>query len=264
MVLTFHSPANCFGKPHLDSVLATHKEMQNFLFNFSREGSGTTVTHHLKDLIGRHFDITDVPDSFLYLPDSLGGLNLKNPFVPLLIVRNNICKEPDELMKKFHQDDKGYYEQEKKSFQAMSKHERSKRYHKYFKDDRSYEGSSEKLLSWTDAEEFPSFEEYSKWRETSSYRLQSTYKQLMSQPLKRTINVSEAIRREKQLLGFAFDMEASDGRNSLSAEEHWTIQYHEHELMEKFGGLSMVDRSLLPLGVLQAMQNRKVTWQMVL
>ena len=44
----------------------------------------------------------------------------------------------------------------------------------------------------------------------------------------------------------------------------WTVQFFEDELMERLGGVEVVDRRLLPVGVLKALKEKKVTWQMVL
>jgi hypothetical protein len=51
---------------------------------------------------------------------------------------------------------------------------------------------------------------------------------------------------------------------TLDNELMWLVQYFEGELFELFGGLEVVDKGLLPLGVLKALRARKVTWQMVL
>ncbi|KLJ11581.1 hypothetical protein EMPG_13236 [Blastomyces silverae] len=50
----------------------------------------------------------------------------------------------------------------------------------------------------------------------------------------------------------------------MSEEHAWTINCYADEVFESFGGLELLDRKLLPLGVLKAMRSRMVTWQMVL
>jgi hypothetical protein len=50
----------------------------------------------------------------------------------------------------------------------------------------------------------------------------------------------------------------------MTAEQKWIVDFHAAELFEKCGGLSMVEKSFLPLGVLTMMRAKKLTWQMVL
>jgi hypothetical protein len=51
---------------------------------------------------------------------------------------------------------------------------------------------------------------------------------------------------------------------NLSSEKKWIVDLHATELFEKCGGLSLVEKSFLPLRVLTMMRTKKVTWQMVL
>ena len=240
--------------------------MQNFLFGTNGENNDATVADHLKGLISRHFGVTDVPDAFLWVPESLGGLSVQNPFVPLILVRENLVKDAEEVMRKFHEDERHEYENAKKDFDSSDKHVRREQYNRVFPKKNHIWGEepSEPILSWNDAQTYPSFEEYSAWREGSSELLQQAYAQLMEQPYKRDIRFSPEVRRDIDRLAFLPDMNGDMNIGSMSSEAKWTIQYHADELFEKFGGLSLVDRSLLPLGVLQAMWSRKVTWQMVL
>lgn len=91
----------------------------------------------------------------------------------------------------------------------------------------------------------------------------------MARPSKQDICLSEAvIRAWKEREGTSFDSvpfssEETDPEQ-VDSEATWIVQYHADELFEKCGGLSVLDTSLLPLGVLKALKSRKVTWQMVL
>jgi hypothetical protein len=44
----------------------------------------------------------------------------------------------------------------------------------------------------------------------------------------------------------------------------WLLQFYERELLEKCGGMSIVEKNLLPLGILTILRKKKVAWQMVL
>ena len=255
---------------HLDNVLATHREIQNSLFR-NDNGDTITVTEHLQSLISRSFSTPTVPAPFLYLPEALGGLNLQNPFIPLLLVRERLISDPEQIIREFHTDERSWYEHAKRSFDASPEHRRRQHYHEVFEKDRYQGGGSTgsggggkapSILKWEDAQTFPSYEDCTQWRERSSGLLLRAYERLLEQPEKSLLNVSLQVSKELERLSREVGDQVSE--EQLSAEAKWMIMYHSEELFREFGGLSMVDRTLLPLGVLKAMQSRKVTWQMVL
>jgi hypothetical protein len=61
----------------------THKRMQEFLFD-GKDGNGKTETEHVKGLIAKKFNVTDVPDVFIFMPEQLGGLGVRNLIRPAL------------------------------------------------------------------------------------------------------------------------------------------------------------------------------------
>lgn len=252
--------------------------MQAFLFEKGDDG-GKTVSEHLKSLISRRFDVSDVPDAFLFVHESLGGLGLRNPFVPLLLVRDDLLKDPEERMAKFHKAEREEYESAKREFQGLTSHERWRRYRKVFpKDDEEADNlppghqvsasQRPRRLKWEDAQTFWSFKQFTRYRESSSSLLLNAYQGLMLLPGKSDIVLSDAvIRAWKQLETHRYDsvpFSSEADPEQMDSEAAWTVQYHAEELFDKCGGLSLLDTTLLPLGVLKALKGRKVTWQMVL
>jgi hypothetical protein len=194
------------------------------------------------------------------LPESLGGLGLHNPFIPLFLVCGKLCADPEARMRKFHEEEQEAYNAAKKNFEALTDHERRRRYLAAFPKDED----THQKFDWEEAQEFLTFEQYTKWRECASPQLHAAYKELMSQPDKQDIASSREVSRAlKKLATTAYEMEDMDP-GKIGSDVKWIIQYYADELFEKYGGLSIVDKSLLPLGVLKAMRSRKVTWQMVL
>lgn len=255
---TFGEPAHCFGKDHINITLQTHTDIQNLLFKDKE--TGTTVSKHVKSMLSRNFDVDEVSDAFLFMPESLGGLGLKNPFVPLLLLRHHTCDDPEQHMRKYEPEEREAYDQAKKDFESLSEKERRKRYKAAFsdEDDEIYKPA----LAWEKAQTFLTFEEYSKYRECHSWRLHQIYTYLLKQPATRGMTETASLRHARR------DMKSPpDGLGSAQSKDEemlWTVQYFEDELIEKFGGLEVVDRALLPMGVLKALRSRKVTWQMVL
>jgi hypothetical protein len=97
---SFGDPSNCFGLTHVDNILETHKRMQRQLFN-GEDANGTSVTDHLKRMIVSRFGIIDVPDAFIFLPEQLGGLGVRNPFIASFLVRDQVYKNPLDRLNKF-------------------------------------------------------------------------------------------------------------------------------------------------------------------
>lgn len=60
---------------------------------------------------------TIIPDAFIHLPEQLGGLGLRNPFVPLLLVRDALLdKSPGDLLETFLREEHDEYLEYKKTF----------------------------------------------------------------------------------------------------------------------------------------------------
>ena len=258
---TFGEPANCFGREHLDATLKAHTEMQRHLFNNAE--TGKTVVEHIKRKISADFSIPSesIPDSFIYMPESLGGLGLKNPFISLLILRDNTCADPETLMRDFHEAERREYNDLKKSFDALSEKQRRKKYKDAFQRDED-EGSTPPL-SWKEAQDFMSFDEFTAYREQTSSHLWRAYTELMARPDAPTVPGTQRVKHGLEELSYKPEgLDVAAG--TLDNELMWLVQYFESELFELFGGLEVVDKGLLPLGVLKALKARKVTWQMVL
>lgn len=51
---------------------------------------------------------------------------------------------------------------------------------------------------------------------------------------------------------------------SLDEEKKWILQLYSENLLTNFGGLNIVDKKFLPMGVLAMIREKRVKWQMVL
>lgn len=243
---TFGEPAYCFGKKHLDSILETHSRIERSIFGNNTDGRPKSVVQHLKEIITSRFGDIYLPDAFFYLPEQLGGLNLRNPFVPLLLVRDNMYTEPRDRMARFLDEERVSYETAKTAFELEGKLAHRRRFRRTYPDD----SESPQSLSF-DPEVFLSWEDYTRYRLVTSEPLQLVYKRLMEVPEEREIELSIDDG------GVVYSMK-------WSAEEKWLVAMYKKELEAGVGGLRLVEPGFLPLGVLTMMRKKKVTWQMVL
>lgn len=245
-----------------------HKDIQSFLFNDS-SATGDSVSEHLVRTISERFNFSDISNAFLYLPESLGGLALYNPFTPLLLAYDGLVKDPRSIMRDFIKEERADYEAAKRDFENDTENSRRRRYRDRFPDNWAQQGPNPAAPSWDAAQEFFSFEEYTSYRERTSRLFGDAYKKLMAEPKKKNLQQgqggSAVTRALESLANSSPDYGLEDIRpRNLSQEELWTIHFYSDELFEKFGGLSLVDSSLISLGMLKAMRSKKVTWRMIL
>jgi hypothetical protein len=249
---TFGVPANCFGKAHVDAILETYKHMQEFLF------PGSNVCAYLKGLIEERFGVSDVPDAFIFLPEALGGLGVRNPFIDPFLVRDKVCKSPAARMKKFLKDEDDMYNDAKVEFEELTEQDRKRRQRAIYTD--SYGESSISSDLEKSLETFMTKEEFIANRESTSPELAALYQELMEVPQKKRIVTSMRVSRTILKLEDSLNEAGRESKGELE----WLLQLYERELLEKCGGMSIVEKNLLPLGILTILRKRKVAWQMVL
>lgn len=260
---TFGESAYCFGEAHVDATLSTHKSIQESIF------PGSTVVEHIRNMIVSRFpDAQDIPDAFIRMPESMGGLGLKNPFIPLLLLKQGMrdsTEEPEKCISEFSAQERMDFDEAKNDFQCRSERERRKQYKEAFPSEQYDEETSAPPLSWEQAQTFLTFEEYTANRALTSESLCDLYKHLLSQPKPSGVEMNDAVSRGLKSFRSRGGRRLSGVRHptwakELDPETLWTVQSLEDELETLFGGLEVVDMSLLPVGVFQALRERKVSW----
>lgn len=249
---TFGQPANCFGRAHVDAILETHKRIQDSIFPDSN------ACDFLKNLTKERFGVSDLPDAFVFLPESYGGLGVRNPFIGPFLLRDNVCESPSQLVEGFLEQEAEAYRASRRDFEELSAHGRKRRMRMIFTDGYGDIATSEVL---EDPDTFMSMEEFTSIRESTSPELTRAWEELMEVPQKKEIVTSSVVsnatwgrKRVRQ------DRSRDDG----DSEMRWIMQMYEKELIEKCGEMSIVPSNLLPLGILTILRKKKVAWQMVL
>lgn len=213
-------------------------------------------------MISSRFNVSDIPDAFLYMPEALGGLGLRNPFIPLLLVSRHI-KDPEDLISNYFEDEKEAYNEAKHDFESLSEQDRRTGFRNAFPKDEET-GNRLYAPSAEDAKIFLSFEKYTQHRERNSMRLQKVYRELTDVAIVQRLGMSHDVDQQLRTLHDPPTSLTELHPVDIDPEVGWLIQFYAKELEEKCGGLSIVDRAFLPLGVLKAMRKKKVAWQMAL
>lgn len=245
----FGKAANCFGRDHIDEILATHKRIQNTVFE------GKDVAQHLKAMIEARFGVKNLAVGFLYFPVELGGLELKSPFISPLQIRDNVAATPVKILNEFQEREKEVYDELKADFDKGN--DPALRDEVDEPDWKPSEG----------ADEFMSFEEYTRYREefTSTDEenfLLVAYKELMETPSERSISASPPVLQAlEKLRSHAHARGITHHWSSMDAYWKWTAELYGPEMLERFGGLSVVESGLLPIGMVGLFRDQKVKWQ---
>jgi hypothetical protein len=200
----------------------------------------------------KRFGVDDVPASFFFLPEDFGGLGVKNPFIPFFMLKNRVIRRPLDRLDQFRKDEKTAYKEASEHFATLTDSEKQRRMRRCF-------GESTKHSSIVE-EEFFGFDEFCSHREVHSIHLLNAFDELMLKPTGQGINLAKGI------APWFDELLHSHGQSwhSLSSEARWTMHLYADELKQRFGALSIVDKNLLPGGVMKMLKQKKVTWQMVI
>ncbi|KAI3391288.1 hypothetical protein diail_7619 [Diaporthe ilicicola] len=256
----FGKPANCFGRQHVDAMLATHKRIQQQVFSSDTSnggiGTSSSIIGYLRKTIEQRFGIADIPDGYFYFPVELGGLDLQSPFVSLLQVRDSVLESQDSLFKDM-------FEAEHKAYTRLRTRFVNATTERHGIQDPQWMPESQH-----DRETFLSTAEFTGPREdlgiiTDEYAPHDVlwvFQQLMAQPAEESID-------EIPELGTALAELKPGGQaikqqwNNMEATWRWITAMYGPEIIERFGGLSIVDAGLLPMGMVGLLREKRVTWQ---
>jgi hypothetical protein len=229
----FGKPANCFGRQHVDSMLESLGRIQRKIF------SDTSVVEYLKNTIQERFCVSDIPDGYLYFPTSLGGLDLHNPFIGLVQLRDSVYEQPSKALDDFLQAEIDAYRVAKLAFE-------NGQVFRYHNQDPNFVPENR--------HEFMSFEEFTRYREEYSCdwndSLYEVFNDLLRQPSAETVDMNQS---ESIALNAHPNMRDGYWR--------WVAQLYGPDMTERFGGLNIVDAGLLPMGMVNLFRSGRVKWQ---
>ena len=254
----FGRPANCFGRQHVDDMLHTHRRIQQQIFASSVEALGKdsenndgSVIEYLKSTIKDSFGTNNIPDGYFYFPTELGGLEVRNPFIGLLQVRDAVLEDPLKSLRDFPYAEMEAYKSARMAFE---------------KGGPDYPFDSD--FKPQDPHHFFSFEEYSKYRESLPYgftgELAEIFNALLKEPDEESIDTDDN-GNIKVALNSLGTQQLSGGIKSnwysMTPYWKWIAQLYSPGMIAKFGGLNIVDPGLLPMGMVSLFRSGRTSWQ---
>ncbi|KAM0200101.1 hypothetical protein ACHAPA_011780 [Fusarium lateritium] len=255
----FGKAAHCFGREHVDNMLATHKKIEQQVFTKLSEGEVTSVAEYLKRALGQRFGVDNIPDGYLYFPMELGGLDLKSSFISLLQIHDQVVESPPKLMVDFEEAERNAYDSYKESF--LSGRTKAERYRV---DDPEWKPESQH-----DKDNFMSFDEFTRYREAyffsnfrGSSRLRRIFRKLMKRPSEIKVeegdgkisSAMEQLRKESNLKGI------TGWWTNMDAYWTWVTTFYGPEIVDRFGRLNIVNTELLPIAMVSLFRDKRVNW----
>ncbi|EMD91328.1 hypothetical protein COCC4DRAFT_188788 [Bipolaris maydis ATCC 48331] len=243
----FGKAANCFGREHVDKMLATHRHIEEQIFP---DGS---IVQQIKQMIEERFSVKNVPDGFLFFPVELGGLDLKSPFVHLLQIRESVKENPYDLLGEYEEKERDDYATAKRRFDNADPHT-------------VRPNVDDSVSQRKDTDEFFSFEEFVKYREVfgsvGKASLVKTYKKLLERPKEQPVALGTSVAQAITQLSSQSNLRGILGNwNSMDAYWKWIAQMYGPEMIDTFGSLNVVDFGLLPIGMVSMFRQRRTKWQ---
>lgn len=258
----FGQAANCFGQDHVTQMLKTHERIQREVFSptsslassSGTQESATNIVDYLKNLMQERFGISNIPDAYLFFPVELGGLDLKSPFISILQVHKTVLQDPSKAVDSFFEAEKESYNTRKMAF------ERGSVQHGFST------GRPEATSDW---DKFMSFGEYVLYREDVSYgfgnELYDVYKELLRIPEEEGVKegsamVMNGINALSQLQSVTLRGITGNWRQ-MEPYWKWIAELYGPEVIDRFGGMNIVEPGLLPMGMVSIFRDKRVKWQ---
>ncbi|CCC13301.1 unnamed protein product [Sordaria macrospora k-hell] len=103
-----------------------------------------------------------------------------------------------------------------------------------------------------EGEPFMSYEEFTRHRELTSLKLSALYRNLLKEPYTKDVELKGDVKAA---------LEDEDEWDNMSSYDKWVVQLFHREVVDMFGGLAVVDKALLPIGLMTMLRQSRFQWQ---
>lgn len=234
--LNFCKPANALGRAHVEDCLAALRRIHEALFPEHQGNAAAKV----KEMITTRFKVKDIPDGFIFFPMGVGGLELRNPYVSLQSMRDKVMEEPmDAIDEAFELEEVEY-----------------RRLNTIF--DKSGPADKHALSSDSKPTKFLSRDEFAMFRRECTGFFLDSWNELLEQAVEEEVETTAA---NKVLLS-KMPRDQAVALEQTGQKSYWKalVEVYGPEMGEVFGGLCVVEKGLLPMGMVELFQG-KVRWE---
>ena len=255
----FGKTANCFSDVHVEGILLTYKRIQKQVFD------GQSAVQYLRAMLTRRFGVQNIPDGFFFFPIGLGGLQMQCPFIKPNSVRDELAVGLEQILGDFEfEEHMCYWKAEKRFDKLGSTRTAVPQANSQFSSDQ--EGASGP--AGVRETEFLSFEDYIQHRETlcesdvGTSPIADAYQKLLHlhQPTERDVSVDTHLGEALKALPGGHGTEITCRWDDMSAYWKWVTALYGPEVLDKFRSLEIVNRDMLPVGVVEQARSSRVSW----
>ncbi len=247
------SPSYVYGLKHLDSVVDTLARVQKETFKDNSDGvEDPTFVDFVSRQLAKRFgvDQVDVPYGWYLWPNAAGGLEVNDPLIELFFMREAMKKEANSaksVLQKARMKDEQQYKWAKDQWDQGHSN-------RFQSDNESKKAGKDDL--------FFSKEEFDRGREARAEWWHEAYTSLLRTPETLQVETTPQLLASVDLLGKT--VEAFDGSadwHHLKPYWQWVIATQHDEMVEKLGGLTIVEPSTVPVGMISAFKSSKTRWE---
>lgn len=220
-------PAPCFGDAHTTDIIDTLARIQRELFPATEGGA----VGHLRSVIEQRFGVHDLPQGYFYLPIGSGGLELRNPMIEMFAVPRTTSEEKAvaQFSDQMKQDEETYKTLKEKWEQTQH--------------------SSRNAWSAKPGP-FMTMEKYVSLRETWLMDWQSCYQKMLTVASPVNVRMTSAVQ--------TFLAAGDDRAHVIDWYQRWVVSLYGEEVVNRFGGLEVVDPTLIPVGMVQLFKTSRM------
>ena len=167
---------------------------------------------------------------------------------------------PAKLLDDFEEAEREAYRTAKANFESGKSQKLHQRQYQRFDDAAGYRPR--------DADTFMSFDEYARYREQLHYgfnnELVDVFTKLLEQPEQEIlpIDANGGVAAALQALAHRPNLRGiTDNWCGMKPYWKWVAMLYGPEIVEKFGGLTVVDPGLLPMGMVSLFRSGRVSWR---
>jgi hypothetical protein len=194
----------------------------------------------------------DIPDGFWFFPVVHGGMEIRNPFVPLVNMRESYRQTPNRILDKAMENEDDDYVAAKHTYDRINAGWGLSKYNSGLKT----------ALNMAGDEPFISKNEYLMYREERSKRLSWAYQELLTVPDEQQLSLTPEVAVWLATVDAGGRKDVISGNwHSMNAYWQSVVTSYGKDIFDKFGSLKMVDSAQVPLGVVSVMKSSKVKWQ---
>ncbi|KZS92544.1 hypothetical protein SISNIDRAFT_429220 [Sistotremastrum niveocremeum HHB9708] len=229
-------PVKGFGLAHLEAMVSAIRYAQNAAL----PGCDNGPCDHLRKMISDKYQMDDIPHGWFHFPMESGGLQVYDPVIQLMTIRDSLVANPEQAIHTQMETDKARYEALRQRW-------------------------SWKSTSTPNLVPFMTFDAYKNLRELALPEWASQYRQLLDNPM--PICIGNPLISSVGPLESNGQVDASIGtfRSMVSEEWHhvapywqWVVLLHGEEVQKRFGNLIIVDQQHVSLALMDHYRKSKV------